>query len=112
MPAVFVTANQDANRPRESLSRCGHLVSIRPLDVDRKSTRLNSSHLVISYAVFSLKKKNHPFLFFSTSQYQLNSALHAIDVFSTQCTLHGWQIPPCPPAAAILASPNPDLPYA
>src|SRR2546426_8399467 len=29
---------------------------------DRKSTRLNSSHLVISYAVFCLKKKNkHPF---------------------------------------------------
>src|SRR5688500_20076434 len=25
---------------------------------DQKSTRLNSSHLVISYAVFSLKKKN------------------------------------------------------
>src|SRR5256885_9788211 len=27
------------------------------LSVDRKSTRLNSSHLVISYAVFCLKKK-------------------------------------------------------
>src|SRR5256885_3683324 len=27
---------------------------------DRKSTRLNSSHLVISYAVFCLKKKNIP----------------------------------------------------
>src|SRR2546426_8043590 len=28
--------------------------------IDRKSTRLNSSHLVISYAVFCLKKKkNH-----------------------------------------------------
>src|SRR5256885_12531190 len=26
-------------------------------EVDRKSTRLNSSHLVISYAVFCLKKK-------------------------------------------------------
>src|ERR1022692_4981220 len=26
-------------------------------DIDRKSTRLNSSHLVISYAVFCLKKK-------------------------------------------------------
>src|SRR5256885_9179263 len=29
-----------------------------PLVLDRKSTRLNSSHLVISYAVFCLKKKN------------------------------------------------------
>src|SRR5260221_9794525 len=27
--------------------------------VDRKSTRLNSSHTVISYAVFCLKKKNN-----------------------------------------------------
>src|SRR5260221_5311667 len=27
-------------------------------DRDRKSTRLNSSHTVISYAVFCLKKKN------------------------------------------------------
>src|SRR5256885_12732309 len=29
----------------------------RPERRDRKSTRLNSSHLVISYAVFCLKKK-------------------------------------------------------
>src|SRR5256885_8837402 len=28
---------------------------------DRKSTRLNSSHLVISYAVFCLKKKTHTY---------------------------------------------------
>src|SRR5262245_64380086 len=28
-------------------------------DADRKSTRLNSSHLGISYAVFCLKKKKH-----------------------------------------------------
>src|ERR1039457_7373785 len=28
-------------------------------EADRKSTRLNSSHLVISYAVFCLKKKNN-----------------------------------------------------
>src|SRR5258708_30895597 len=27
-------------------------------DADRKSTRLNSSHQIISYAVFCLKKKN------------------------------------------------------
>src|SRR5438132_9362387 len=29
----------------------------KPLPRDRKSTRLNSSHTVISYAVFCLKKK-------------------------------------------------------
>src|SRR2546426_6223815 len=30
-----------------------------PVVKDRKSTRLNSSHLVISYAVFCLKKKKN-----------------------------------------------------
>src|SRR5260221_5348184 len=30
-----------------------------PLSEDRKSTRLNSSHTVISYAVFCLKKKKN-----------------------------------------------------
>src|SRR5947207_9577881 len=29
------------------------------VESDRKSTRLNSSHTVISYAVFCLKKKKH-----------------------------------------------------
>src|SRR5258708_9599292 len=29
------------------------------LEGDRKSTRLNSSHQIISYAVFCLKKKKH-----------------------------------------------------
>src|SRR3712207_7545327 len=36
----------------------GHCRSAaHPLQVDRKSTRLNSSHANISYAVFCLKKK-------------------------------------------------------
>src|SRR5688500_10891947 len=34
------------------------LTDFQPVS-DRKSTRLNSSHLVISYAVFCLKKKTH-----------------------------------------------------
>src|SRR3989454_4543049 len=32
------------------------------LEPDRKSTRLNSSHLVISYAVFCLKKKKKAYV--------------------------------------------------
>src|SRR5947207_8917071 len=32
-------------------------VPLAPREEDRKSTRLNSSHTVISYAVFCLKKK-------------------------------------------------------
>src|SRR5256885_12166011 len=36
----------------------GSTLYLRMQRIDRKSTRLNSSHLVISYAVFCLKKKN------------------------------------------------------
>src|SRR5258705_814973 len=32
---------------------------VDPVEADRKSTRLNSSHLGISYAVFCLKKKKN-----------------------------------------------------
>src|SRR5256885_3818428 len=34
-----------------------YVKAVGGMDKDRKSTRLNSSHLVISYAVFCLKKK-------------------------------------------------------
>src|SRR5256885_10509178 len=40
------------------LNHFGH--SVREM-IDRKSTRLNSSHLVISYAVFCLKKNKPSF---------------------------------------------------
>src|SRR5256885_9700823 len=40
---------------------------------DRKSTRLNSSHLVISYAVFCLKKKNTLLIVSSSSTQSLLS---------------------------------------
>src|SRR3989475_3692434 len=39
----------------------GAIPSIRVVDGDRKSTRLNSSHSQISYAVFCLKKKKNIF---------------------------------------------------
>src|SRR5256885_4892658 len=39
--------------------RLAHLRHRRRGRTDRKSTRLNSSHLVISYAVFCLKKKKN-----------------------------------------------------
>src|SRR2546430_3962715 len=41
---------------RLSVSRSGNNLE---LALDRKSTRLNSSHSQISYAVFCLKKKKH-----------------------------------------------------
>src|SRR5256885_6582519 len=39
---------------------------------DRKSTRLNSSHLVISYAVFCLKKKKKKRIIRTTMHYNAN----------------------------------------
>src|SRR5256885_13786243 len=46
------------------LERIGAWQTATPIETihvsqDRKSTRLNSSHLVISYAVFCLKKKSN-----------------------------------------------------
>src|SRR5256885_7645043 len=41
------------------LSRAAGGGDVERLAEDRKSTRLNSSHLVISYAVFCLKKKKN-----------------------------------------------------
>ena len=49
------------NSPDERLKRSNCDLphkSILCIVIDRKSTRLNSSHVVISYAVFCLKKKN------------------------------------------------------
>src|SRR2546426_4216351 len=52
-------AQQDARAARGAggLPHVGLPVAARV--ADRKSTRLNSSHLVISYAVFCLKKKKN-----------------------------------------------------
>src|SRR3712207_6986913 len=49
----------DRERTRRQTAQDGRVVSARAGDFrDRKSTRLNSSHANISYAVFCLKKKN------------------------------------------------------
>src|SRR5690625_6445758 len=49
---------RDPGAHRRIRSRCGRRRRRPPGDLDRKSTRLNSSHVAISYAVFCLKKKN------------------------------------------------------
>src|SRR2546422_6175557 len=57
-PAAIVEARRDGNgaaRGAEELDPRRH--PVRFLQRDRKSTRLNSSHGYISYAVFCLKKK-------------------------------------------------------
>src|SRR5256885_8949846 len=73
-PYTTLFRSQRAARVEEAISRDGARVArrkrrvaqgiaacdpFRPLEEDRKSTRLNSSHLVISYAVFCLKKKKY-----------------------------------------------------
>src|SRR2546428_1830466 len=51
-------------------------VATRPWRVDRKSTRLNSSHDQISYAVFCLKKKK------KTQHETLRALTHATETTS------------------------------
>src|SRR5262245_62206204 len=53
--AVIRAAQRVARR--RDLGDSALIVAVLP--EDRKSTRLNSSHLGISYAVFRLKKKKH-----------------------------------------------------
>src|SRR5690606_31948105 len=57
-----ISFNSEAalGKTRERNARLKHLLedfADPRLDIDRKSTRLNSSHVKISYAVFCLKKK-------------------------------------------------------
>src|SRR5688500_16698202 len=47
----------DGQQGEDRLHATGITVNRNAVPLDRKSTRLNSSHLVISYAVFCLKKK-------------------------------------------------------
>src|SRR5256885_7248155 len=49
---------RNRGRPGAGLALCRPRIYSNRNPGDRKSTRLNSSHLVISYAVFCLKKKN------------------------------------------------------
>src|SRR2546426_7652054 len=62
---ALATVNWNSARFLSHVSLGTNQTSVRALSIvfsrDRKSTRLNSSHLVISYAVFCLKKKNNQY---------------------------------------------------
>src|SRR5256885_11636991 len=60
----------------ESVRGLGHAAILRS-NGDRKSTRLNSSHLVISYAVFCLKKKNRDIKLETTLLHECHTLLAA-----------------------------------
>src|SRR5438876_5359550 len=53
-------ARYDVRRAKRRRPHVDAASSAAQIEGDRKSTRLNSSHPSISYAVFCLKKKIHP----------------------------------------------------
>src|SRR5439155_18542133 len=55
-PAARDPGSHDHDVPRRRLGR-GFALTVHDGLIDRKSTRMNSSHVAISYAVFCLKKK-------------------------------------------------------
>src|SRR5438552_8241531 len=62
---IVPAASDGVAASRIQLAAPGHALDgapgLQPAPGDRKSTRLNSSHQIISYAVFCLKKKTyHP----------------------------------------------------
>src|SRR2546429_3014283 len=62
LPICMKSSRAQRNQKRKtgaSLSPVVHVRRIPDLTRDRKSTRLNSSHGYISYAVFCLKKKKN-----------------------------------------------------
>src|SRR5437868_13147527 len=54
----FIRSLELLRRLPDSAARDGQELDLQ-MALDRKSTRLNSSHVSISYAVFCLKKKNN-----------------------------------------------------
>src|SRR2546426_5096419 len=58
-------SHPSARGPEDFAVRGGRAEEDFPARRDRKSTRLNSSHLVISYAVFCLKKKKNKHITYS-----------------------------------------------
>src|SRR5256886_11201173 len=69
--------------------------------VDRKSTRLNSSHSQISYAVFSLKKKTNNQLHSKTALYMLDRRLDtALPIDRTFSYIEAESELPCGPEAS------------
>src|SRR5436305_11929396 len=57
--------DQEKNGARQTVEPWGRWFP----SIDRKSTRLNSSHVRISYAVFCLKKKNKKTILFEWYRY-------------------------------------------
>src|SRR5258708_9313664 len=59
LPEIQVPATQGRRTVMRNFQNPGRSVVMSTHGIDRKSTRLNSSHQIISYAVFCLKKKKN-----------------------------------------------------
>src|SRR5438034_2641808 len=76
-----------AGRGRRAAGARGHRVRCAVIrSIDRKSTRLNSSHTVISYAVFCLKKKKKDTRKRSTRQSAKGVRLHGVARDKRRCS--------------------------
>ena len=63
MSKVYLSPSNQDNNPysygsTNEMAQCNRIAEAAEKYLDRKSTRLNSSHVSNSYAVFCLKKKN------------------------------------------------------
>src|SRR5256886_3217368 len=63
------------------------------IPIDRKSTRLNSSHSQISYAVFCLKKKKHDITSFSSAVADLSHVVRLVYVPGWHRGGLTWRLP-------------------
>src|SRR2546430_5939677 len=95
---------------------CKHFLPPPPLPAssskDRKSTRLNSSHSQISYAVFCLKKKKDKMPYSELTSRRRRSSggdarlnlltVHRLTVVHTSCSLPGEQVARSPAFVTII----------
>src|SRR5256885_545904 len=96
--AIRLRSRSGVRRHTDAANPVGHVQDVESPGIrarrDRKSTRLNSSHLVISYAVFCLKKKKTPLFYFffffndtATTEIYTLSLHDALPISSHWCLL-------------------------
>src|SRR5260221_8831620 len=73
-----------SSRRRHTRSLCDWSSDVCSSDLKQKSTRLNSSHTVISYAVFCLRSEEH------TSELQSHSDLVCLLLLEKKTTQSTW----------------------
>src|SRR2546430_6097816 len=80
-----------------SISSTPSLSSVASTTSDRKSTRLNSSHSQISYAVFCLKKKQYKQPVERPHFVKCNCRIYAVNCYASHTLAR------CPPIASLAA---------